>query len=107
ASIHDASGNAPRVIAHHYTRYLGDLSGGLAIGRILDRTFELEGRGLSFYRFDGVKAKLYKDGYRERLDALPLTDEQRAKGVTEVRNAFRHNQLVFADLGQDLASFRR
>ena len=26
-------------VAHHYTRYLGDLSGGQAIGRVLDRDF--------------------------------------------------------------------
>ena len=30
AAIHAASGSAPRVVAHHYTRYLGDLSGGRA-----------------------------------------------------------------------------
>src|ERR1700759_2543249 len=27
------------LVAHHYTRYLGDLSGGQAIGKVLDRTF--------------------------------------------------------------------
>ena len=36
--------------AHHYTRYLGDLSGGQAIGRCLDRAFELDGRGIDLAR---------------------------------------------------------
>lgn len=107
AAIHAASGSAPRVVAHHYTRYLGDLSGGLAIGRILDRTFDLGGRGLSFYHFEDIKAKVYKDDYRVRLDNLPLSEEQRAEAVEEVQSAFRHNQAVFAELGRDLASYQR
>ncbi len=61
-------------VAHHYTRYLGDLSGGQAIGRILDRDFDLGGRGISFYSFESVpKPKPYKDAYRARLDALGTT----------------------------------
>lgn len=107
ADIHAASGDAARIVAHHYTRYLGDLSGGLAIGRILDRTFGLEGRGLAMYHFEEIKAKVYKDDYRQRLDSLPLDETQRAHAVVEVQNAFRHNQAVFADLGRDLDSYRR
>ncbi len=95
-----------RLVAHHYTRYLGDLSGGLAIGRILARTYELT-EGLTFYDFADIKAKTYKDGYRARLDALPLNDAQREAGVDEVRTAFRHNQRNFAELGQDLAAYTR
>ncbi len=43
--------NGPALLAHHYTRYLGDLSGGQAIGRTLDRVFNLGGIGLAFYAF--------------------------------------------------------
>ena len=76
-SSRPASG-AALLVAHHYTRYLGDLSGGQAIGRILDRTFELDGQGVAFYDFPEIeKPKLYKDGYRARLDALGMSaDEQ-------------------------------
>jgi hypothetical protein len=68
-------------VAHHYTRYLGDLSGGQAIGRIIGREFGLDGGvGTAFYSFSEVpKPKLYKDAYRARLDALPLDDVQRAR----------------------------
>lgn len=104
--IHAAAAEGPaRLVAHHYTRYLGDLSGGLAIGRILARHFNLTS-GLSFYEFADIKAKVYKDGYRERLDNLPLTEEQRAEAVAEVQQAFRHNQAVFVELGKDLDSYR-
>lgn len=94
--------------AHHYTRYLGDLSGGQAIGRILDRTFELDGRGIAFYDFPEIeKPKLYKDGYRARLDGLGLGDDDVARVVDEVKVAFRLNQAVFAELAQSLDAYRR
>jgi heme oxygenase len=95
-------------VAHHYTRYLGDLSGGQAIGRILDREFDLGGRGISFYAFPAVpKPKPYKDAYRARLDALGATPEEKARIVSEVQVAFRLNRAMFAELGDQLESFRR
>ena len=33
--------SATAYIAHHYTRYIGDLSGGVMIGRVVNRTFGL------------------------------------------------------------------
>lgn len=108
AAIEATREDPVRFVAHHYTRYLGDLSGGQAIARILDREFAREGRGLSFYDFASIdKVKLYKDGYRARLDELPLSDEQRAEVVSEVQAAFSHNQAVFAELGNHLDAFRR
>ena len=95
-------------VAHHYTRYLGDLSGGQAIGRILDREFDLGGRGIAFYAFPAVpKPKPYKDAYRARLDALGTTPEEKARIVTEVQAAFQLNRALFAELGDQLETFRR
>jgi len=94
--------------AHHYTRYLGDLSGGQAIGRILDREFDLGGRGVAFYDFAAVgKPKPYKDAYRARLDALGAGPEEKHRIVEEVKVAFRLNQALFAELGQEIDAFRR
>jgi len=42
------------LVAHHYTRYLGDLSGGQHIGRVVARVYDLPGPGASFYRFEGI-----------------------------------------------------
>jgi heme oxygenase len=95
-------------VAHHYTRYLGDLSGGQAIGRILDREFDLGGRGIAFYAFPAVpKPKPYKDAYRARLDALGTTPEEKARIVTEVQAAFQLNRALFAELGDQLSQFAR
>ncbi|NYE37378.1 heme oxygenase [Nocardioides cavernae] len=99
---------APLFVAHHYTRYLGDLSGGQVIGRVLDRELGLEGRGIAFYAFPAIpKPKPYKDGYRSRLDALDLTPEQQRQVVAEVSVAFELNQAVFTELGEDLAGYLR
>lgn len=95
-------------VAHHYTRYLGDLSGGQAIGRILGRSYGLEREGLEFYRFDAIpKPKPYKDAYRARLDALPLTAAEQAAVVDEVKVAFRLNQDLFEELSRDLGRYAR
>jgi heme oxygenase len=108
STITDGRIDGGRFAAHHYTRYLGDLSGGQAIGRILDRAFDLGGRGVAFYAFDTVgKPKPYKDGYRARLDALALSGEAKEAVVDEVRAAFALNQALFTELGGQLASHRR
>lgn len=93
----------PLLAAHHYTRYLGDLSGGQAIGRVLDRSYGLDGRGLAFYEFPAIpRPKPYKDAYRARLDALGLSGAETARVVDEVRVAFRLNQALFAELTDSL-----
>jgi heme oxygenase (biliverdin-producing, ferredoxin) len=94
------------LVAHHYTRYLGDLSGGQAIGRILDRTFGLGGAGLAFYEFP-VKAKPYKDTYRARLDGLDLDADEISRTVDEVKIAFGLNQSLFDELADNLRAYRR
>ncbi|ALG83884.1 heme oxygenase (biliverdin-producing) [Gordonia phthalatica] len=101
--ITDVSTWGGNVVAHHYTRYLGDLSGGQVMGRILDRTFGLDGAGTAMYSFDlATPVKPYKDAYRRSLDVIgeSLDASQRAQVVDEVRLAFRLNRALFAELDQ-------
>lgn len=107
--IRESSSWAGLFVAHHYTRYLGDLSGGQAIGRILARTFDLaDGAGVAFYDFADIpKPKPYKDEYRARLDALPLTADEKLRILAEVKAVFGLNSALFAELGEDLESYRR
>lgn len=89
------------LLAHHYTRYLGDLSGGQVIKRALDRVFGLGGIGLAFYDFP-VQPKRYKASYRARLDGLTLQAAQVDIVLDEVKFAFSLNQTVLDELGVDL-----
>lgn len=95
-------------LAHHYTRYLGDLSGGQAFGAVLKREFGLGDVGASFYRFTEIpKPKPYKDAYRARVDALGLDAAQTARVVDEVKVAFTLNQALFAELSGSLDAWKR
>lgn len=96
------------LVAHHYTRYLGDLSGGQVIGRVLQRTFDLpEGTGIAFYAFPQIpKPKPYKDAYRARLDGLGLAAEDVARVVEEVKVVFGLNQAIFDELGAQIERYR-
>lgn len=86
--------------AHAYTRYLGDLSGGLAIRSVLRRHHGLGDDALHFLTFPAMpQPKLVKDDYRARLDALPFDDAEQARVADEARLAFRLNAAVLADLG--------
>lgn len=94
-------------LAHHYTRYLGDLSGGQVIGRVLSRTFQLDGSGVDFYEFLEIpKPKPYKDEYRRRLDALDLTAADQQRVVDEVRIAFQLNRAIFEELADRLTQWQ-
>ena len=96
-------------VAHHYTRYLGDLSGGQAFGSVLRREFGLADRtGTAFYTFTEIpKPKTYKDAYRARLDALGLDSDQVVRVVDEVKVAFNLNQGLFAELSGNLEAWKR
>jgi Heme oxygenase len=86
-------------VAHHYTRYLGDLSGGQFIGRLMARQFGFETNGIGFYVFaDIADPQAFKDVYREQLDAVPWDDEERERVIEEVLVAYRFNTELFEDL---------
>jgi heme oxygenase len=88
-------------VAHHYTRYLGDLSGGQVIRGVAERTwgFQRKGDGVRFYVFEGIdNPAAFKRKYRELLDALPVDEAERDRVVEECRRAFTLNSAVFADL---------
>lgn len=94
------SAGLPGYVAHAYTRYLGDLSGGQVIARMVQRHYGVPEEGLSFYRFPEIdRLKPFKDVYRARLDSLPLTVDERDAVVAESREAFRANRELFAVLG--------
>jgi len=95
-----ADGPVAEYLAHHYTRYLGDLSGGQVIGAMISRHYGATDDQLAFFRFDGIEKPVpYKRAYRDALDALELTDEERDAAVAEARAAFDYNAAVFDELG--------
>jgi heme oxygenase len=85
------------LIAHSYTRYLGDLSGGQILKRMITRTLQLEDQGHHFYDFDDIHPSTFKNLYREKLDQI--TDQDTIQSiVNEAKAAFNMNAVVFSDL---------
>lgn len=88
-------------IAHHYTRYLGDLSGGQIIRTLLQRQYGFETNGVGFYLFNEIaKPKVFKDVYRAQLDAVDWSEEERSRVIDEVALAFQFNSQLFDDLAR-------
>lgn len=95
----EAEGWAGGFVAHHYTRYLGDLSGGQAIGRLMKRHFGFETNGILFYLFDQIAdPKAFKETYRDQLDAVAWDAAERDRVIDEVLHAYRLNTELFEDL---------
>lgn len=85
--------------AHAYVRYLGDLSGGRAMGRQVAKAYGLgPDEGLAFYAFPDISdVDVFKDRFRAALDEVgrhhdvePLVDEG--------RRAFERNEAIFGAL---------
>lgn len=86
-------------VAHHYTRYLGDLSGGIHIGRVVRRHYGFETNGVGFYLFDEIAdPAAFKDAYREQLDAVDWDESEKERVIDEVLLAYRFNTEVFDEL---------
>ena len=86
-------------VAHHYVRYLGDLSGGRLLDRLLRGSLAPDGVGLRFYDFPAIPRPVpFKRAYRSRLDALPGHPDDVGRVVAEVRAAFGLNAALLAEL---------
>ena len=86
-------------VAHHYTRYLGDLSGGQFISRLMQRQFGFDTNGVGFYLFEEIAdPKDFKETYREQLDAMSWSDDERERVIDEVVLAYGFNTDLFVDL---------
>ncbi|WP_030249518.1 heme oxygenase (biliverdin-producing) [Streptomyces sp. NRRL S-455] len=91
-------------VAHHYTRYLGDLSGGQIIRDTAKKAwgFPRKGDGVRFYVFEQIpNPAAYKRSYHERLDAVPGDELERQRIVAECERAYALNNAVFRALGEE------
>ena len=88
------------LIAHHYTRYIGDLSGGQILKGIAKKALNpREGEGLHFYDFPLIEdAKAFKTEYRSTLDNLKLSREQKDALIEEANYAFKLNMDMFNEM---------
>lgn len=103
--IHELGNTAPEfLVAHTYTRYMGDLSGGQILKGIAQRGMNLaNGEGTAFYEFETISdEKAFKNKYRQAMDNLPIDDATADQIVEEANAAFRMNMDMFKELEGNL-----
>ncbi|MEN9214383.1 MAG: heme oxygenase (biliverdin-producing) [Gloeomargarita sp. DG02_4_bins_56] len=102
--IEELSRTRPELlVAHAYTRYLGDLSGGQILKKIAQNAMNLGEEGVAFYRFEQISdEKAFKARYREILDTLPVDEATVRAIVDEANAAFALNMKMFQELEGNL-----
>ena len=88
------------LVAHAYTRYLGDLSGGQILKKIAQRAMNLpDSMGLAFYDFSHISDEQeFKQNYKKALDSLSLVSELTDQIVAEANVSFNLNMKMFQEL---------
>ena len=94
------------LVGHHYTRYIGDLSGGQILKKIAKKALNLRGDdGLNFYEFKLIEdEKLFKKSYSETLNKLPIDQKIADNIIDEANEAFAYNMKMFRELEGNLIS---
>lgn len=102
--IREISEKEPELlVAHSYTRYLGDLSGGQILKGIAQTAMNLNGDGVAFYEFADIDdEKAFKNKYRQALDELPIDEATADRIVQEANDAFGMNMKMFNELEGNL-----
>ena len=103
--IHQVASESPELlVGHHYTRYLGDLSGGQILRTIAQKAMNLPSNdGLQFYSFEAIEdEKDFKVAYRARMDELPIDQPTANRIVEEANHAFHLNMNMFKELEGNL-----
>jgi heme oxygenase len=100
--------NPALLIAHSYSRYLGDLSGGQILAKRLKKhVLKLDENdsawdttnGLNFYNFQNLGNQAdFKNFYRERLNAAKVDEKTRDLIVAEAVQSFELNIALFDEI---------
>lgn len=103
--INNIGCNQPELlIAHAYTRYIGDLSGGQILKKIAKNAMQLSSNeGTAFYDFHSIDDEnVFKDMYRNSLNNIPLSKIQINQIIAEANVAFNLNMKMFQELDSNL-----
>lgn len=90
-----AQGDGMRLISHAYVRYLGDLSGGQVLKKLLGKTLELPPQALTLYDFPQIADhSAFKDELRAAIDKAADVVSDPEELIAEALAAFEHNIAI-------------
>jgi heme oxygenase len=89
-AAHVARGGDAALVAHAYVRYLGDLNGGRALRRIVQRSLGLDDRALNFYAY-AESPEVLEQVCREGLVAAGRAVDDDRGAAHAAAEAFRLN----------------
>lgn len=93
------SGSPQRILAHHYTRYMGDMIGGQVVSRQLQKMYGMPVEGLQFYDFSDIgDIYHYRKTYKSLYDLIPWDNDERDEFVAEAKKAYLANSKFFEAL---------
>lgn len=100
ARIGEVAGDLPRLAAHAYVRYLGDLAGGQVMGKRVQAAFGSPEHDVSrMYRFSGfASTREAASLVREELARIGTGEAAREAMVTEAVRAFDLTTALFGEL---------
>ena len=103
-----AATSFPHFVAHHYTRYLADLSGGQMIVKLFRENYNMPGReGMTLYDFDDIDdINAYKEAYRQILDSLEFTSDEIEIIAQEVALGYQLNNQAIIDLDERYTEYQ-
>lgn len=102
-----AQSNPALLVAHAYVRYMGDLSGGQGLKKIVRSALDLPpDQGTGLHDFDQISTpearRAFKTQYRDALNALPVDEALAQQIIDEANLAFTMNRDVVHDLEDDV-----
>ena len=107
ARLHTLDEQQPELLAAHvYVRYLGDLSGGQMLRKIVAKSFQLDSPdGTRFYDFGGAEeVNTHLRSFRAGLGVVAADAGHVDALVTEACNAFRWHGALFVELADSGAA---
>lgn len=98
--VQEIAQESPKLlVAHQYTRYLGDLFGGQMMGGMATKSLKLEDGGVDFYTFEDIpQVTEYITDWYTRLNQLQLTEQEKMDIVDEANLVFDLNIGLLSEL---------
>jgi heme oxygenase len=97
--VANTDGSTPRILAYHYTRYMGDMIGGQVIARSMKEKYGMSDESLTCYDFSEIgDLHYYRKNYKILIELLPWSEQEREDFVGEIKTAYQINAILFQEL---------